>query len=449
MNSALFFHSVTLDRDKCHGCINCVKRCPTEAIRVRDGKAKIIKERCIDCGECIRICPHHAKQALFDPLSVMDEFEYKIALPAPSLYGQFNNLDDIDLILHALILMGFDEVFEVAKAAELVSDATRKYMAREDIVRPVISSACPAVLRLIRVRFPELIPNILPLHAPIEVAARLAKKAAMEKTGLPYEKIGAIFISPCPAKVTAVKMPLGTEKSHIDGVVAIREVYPKLIGLMRHVDTNKDIASAGRMGIGWGSSGGEAAAALKERYLAADGIENVIRVLEDLEDEKFYDLDFVELNACSGGCVGGVLNVENPYIAKAKLKRIRKYRPVSCNHLPDDNLEIYTWDEPVEYEPVLELDSNISVAMEKMRQMRQIEAKLYGMDCGSCGAPSCKALAEDIVRGFSNEEACIFKLRDEMKQMAAGLSRLSSFLPKASREEKDIFDVSQKEGNKQ
>ena len=37
-----FFHSVTLDRDLCHGCINCVKRCPTEAIRVRDGKAKIL-----------------------------------------------------------------------------------------------------------------------------------------------------------------------------------------------------------------------------------------------------------------------------------------------------------------------------------------------------------------------------------------------------------------------
>lgn len=81
------------------------------------------------------------------------------------------------------------------------------------------------------------------------------------------------------------------------------------------------------MGIGWGSSGGEAAAALKERYLAADGIENVIRVLEDLEDEKFYDLDFVELNACSGGCVGGVLGVENPYVAKAKLKRIANTAP--------------------------------------------------------------------------------------------------------------------------
>ena len=108
MDTANFFHSVTLDRDKCHGCINCVKRCPTEAIRVRGGKAKIIKERCIDCGECIRVCPHHAKQAIFDPLSVMDRFTYKIALPAPALYGQFNNLDDIDLILGALLLMGFD-----------------------------------------------------------------------------------------------------------------------------------------------------------------------------------------------------------------------------------------------------------------------------------------------------------------------------------------------------
>ena len=431
MDTANFFHSVTLDRDKCHGCINCVKRCPTEAIRVRGGKAKIIKERCIDCGDCIRVCPHHAKQAIFDPLSVMDRFTYKIALPAPALSGQFNNLDDIALILGALLLMGFDEVFEVARAAELVSDATRRYMAREDILRPVVSSACPAVLRLIRVRFPELIGHVLPMHAPIEVAARLAKKHAAEKTGLPPEQIGAIFISPCPAKVTAVKMPLGSEKSCVDGVLAIREVYPKLISLMREVPSSVDLARTGRMGIGWGSSGGEAAAALKERYLAADGIENVIRVLEDLEDEKFYDLDFVELNACSGGCVGGVLTVENPYVARAKLKRIRKYRPVSCNHIDGEDLSAFFWDEAVEYEPVLELDADFRTAMEKMKTMREIEARLYGMDCGSCGAPSCKALAEDIVRGFATEEACIFKLREEIDGMAESLRRLSRVMPKA------------------
>ena len=97
-----FFHSVTLDYDKCVGCTNCVKHCPTEAIRIREGKAVITPERCIDCGECIRVCPHHAKKAKYDKLEQMNQFEYKIALPAPSLYGQFSNLDHIDMVLTAL-----------------------------------------------------------------------------------------------------------------------------------------------------------------------------------------------------------------------------------------------------------------------------------------------------------------------------------------------------------
>ena len=70
-----------LDKELCMGCINCIKRCPTEAIRVRDGKAHILKERCIDCGECIRICPHHAKKAITDPVSILENFQYTISLP--------------------------------------------------------------------------------------------------------------------------------------------------------------------------------------------------------------------------------------------------------------------------------------------------------------------------------------------------------------------------------
>ena len=412
-----FFHSVTLDKDSCKGCINCVKRCPTEAIRVRGGKAVIMSERCIDCGECIRVCPHHAKRAISDPLTVLDRFAYTIALPAPSLYGQFHNLEDLDLPLTALKQIGFDEVYEVSRAAELVSDATRRLMAAGKLKKPVISSACPAVLRLIRVRFAQLIDNILPLHAPIELAARIAKSQAMRKTGLPAGQSGASFISPCPAKVTAVKMPLGAQKSWVDGVVAIKDVYPQMIARMKEIAEQRavsELSESGRMGIGWGSSGGEAAALLNERYLAADGIENVISVLEDLEDEKFTDLDFVELNACSGGCVGGVLTVENPYIARVRLKQLRKYLPISRNHISGTLPEELFWDTPVEYQPVLELDTDVAVAMDKLNAMRTIEDRLAGIDCGSCGAPTCRALAEDIVRGIASEGQCIFKLREQV-----------------------------------
>lgn len=202
--------------------------------------------------------------------------------------------------------------------------------------------------------------------------------------------------------------------SAVDAVVAVRDVYPKLIRLMKQVKAPEELASSGRMGLGWGSSGGEAAALLNDRYLAADGIENVIKVLEDLEDDKFTDLDFVELNACSAGCVGGVLNVENPYVAKAKLKRIRKYLPVSCNHIGDEVPREVKYDQMVEYQPVMELDADLGKAMEKMMRMQEIEASLPGLDCGSCGAPTCRALAEDVVRGFASEDDCIYRMREKL-----------------------------------
>lgn len=414
MLSNEFFHSVRLDEEKCKGCINCIKRCPTGAIRVRRGKAYIISERCIDCGECIRICPNHAKYAEKYSFNEILQYKYRIALPAPTLYGQFNNLDDVDYVLNGFLQMGFDDAFEVSVGAELVSDATRAYMQRQDIVRPVISSACPAIVRLIRVRFPNLIPNVLDLNAPLEEAARLARERAVEKTGLAPEDIGVFFITPCTAKITAIKQPICNAKSNISGVFAIKDIYPVLLGQMDKLTEVKPLKNSGLLGVGWASSGGESAALIKERYLAADGIENVIKVLEELEDEKLNDLDFIELNACAGGCVGGPLTVENPYVAKARLQRLRKYLPVSCNHLETADIPPQMqWEKPLEPVNIMKLDTDLRRAMEKMAKMNEIEKILPGLDCGTCGAPSCRDLAEDIVRGKASIEDCVFFTREK------------------------------------
>ena len=141
MNS--YLHSVKLDASKCKGCTTCLHHCPTEAIRIKDRKAVIDQERCIDCGECIRHCPHKAKRAVSSKLEAMDRFKWKIALPAPSLYGQFDNLDDVDYVLDGLLKIGFDDVVEVATAAEIVSAFTRTYLKQPNVRKPVISSACP------------------------------------------------------------------------------------------------------------------------------------------------------------------------------------------------------------------------------------------------------------------------------------------------------------------
>ncbi len=409
-----FFHSVYLEEEKCVGCYTCLKRCPTQAIRIKNQKASIIPEFCIDCGECIRHCPHHAKRSRRNHFeNLRGDFPWLVALPAPSLYSQFNHMEDVNIILTAILLSGFDDVFEVSVAAEIVSEATRRYLAEHPDGWPYISTACPTIERLIRVRFPNLIPHLLPILPPMEVAASIARQQAMEKTGLPPEEIGIVFISPCPSKVTFTHEPLGLGKSNVDRVIAIKDYYPILLSHMNEAARNCQLLSrSGSLGRGWAVSGGESFGLLSHEYLAADGIENVLRVLEDLEDEKFEPgLQFVELDACSAGCVGGVLTVENAYMAKTKTMRMNLHEEFTGpENGADAAPDRFGWTKPVTFEPVYSLGETIFESMENMEKLDAILEELPGLDCGCCGAPTCRALAGDIVMPGRDAriEDCLF-----------------------------------------
>ena len=403
-------HSVYLDEKKCSGCTACLKHCPTEAIRIREGHASIDPDRCIDCGECIRVCPHNAKKAVCEKLSAMDKFKWKIALPAPSLYGQFDNLEDVDYVLDGLIKIGFDDVFEVSAAAELVSAYTRLYLKTEGVKKPAISSACPVVIRLIGLRFPSLTDNIIHMLPPMEIAAMLArKKAKREHPELTDEEIGVCFISPCPAKVSYVKNGFAGYKSQVDTVVSINDIYFQLIAKMQPKADIKSLSNSGMIGIGWASTGGEATAIFNESYLAADGIENVIRVLDQVENGNIPPLEFSELNACSGGCVGGVMTMQNPFIAKARLQTLRRYLPVSQNFLSKEESyipESYIFNEIPTYHPISRLSDSMAESMRMMADIQKLRDTLPGIDCGACGAPNCRAFAEDTVRNRSCGAKC-------------------------------------------
>ena len=407
-------HSVYLDVEKCNGCTTCLKHCPTEAIRIRDNHAVINQERCIDCGECIRVCPNNAKKANCSKFSVMDKFKWKIALPAPTLYGQFENLDDVDYVLDGLLKIGFDDVFEVSAAAEIVSAYTRLYLKNELTKKPAISSACPAVLRLIGLRFPSLKENIIHLLPPMEVAAKLAReKALSEHPELRPGDIGVCFISPCPAKASYVKNGFAGYESAVDKVVSISDVYFQLIGEMSADDNIKDLSESGRIGIGLARSGGEATAIFNEDYLAADGIENVIHVLDQVETGNIPPLDFIELNACTGGCVGGVLTMQNPFIAKARLQSLRRYMPLSQNNIPSGINYIpdsFLFENLPEYDPITRLGNSIAESMRMMADIQNFKSTLPGIDCGACGAPTCRAFAEDVIKKTACPEDC--RLRD-------------------------------------
>ncbi len=413
-------HSVYLDAQKCNGCTTCLKHCPTEAIRIRDNHAVINQERCIDCGECIRVCPHNAKKAKCSKLDSMNKFKWKIALPAPTLYGQFDNLDDVDYVLDGLLKIGFDDVFEVSAAAELVSAYTRVYLKQKAVKKPVLSSACPVVVRLIGLRFPSLKENIIHMLPPMEVAAMLARdKAKKQHPELKDDEIGVCFISPCPAKASYVNNGFADYKSKVDVVVSVNDIYFQLISAMKYGSEVKSLSSSGMIGIGWASSGGEATAIFNESYLAADGIDNVIKVLDQIENGNIPPLEFVELNACTGGCVGGVLTIQNPFIAKARLQSLRRYLPVSQNFISKDdenNLpESFLFGEMPVYKPISRLSDSMSESMRMMSEIQKLKRELPCIDCGSCGAPNCRAFAEDVVKKQANIEDCLIRQRSKPK----------------------------------
>ena len=418
-------HSVYLDVQKCNGCTTCLRHCPTEAIRIRDNHAQIDQERCIDCGECIRICPNKAKKAVCGKLDAMKRFKWKIALPAPTLYGQFDNLDDVDYVLNGLLKLGFDDVFEVSAAAELVSAYTRLYLKTDGVKKPAISSACPVILRLIGLRFPSLTDNIIHMLPPMEVAARLARdKAKKDHPELSDDEIGVCFISPCPAKVSYVKNGFAGYKSLVDDVISISDIYFMLIGEMKHSDNISALSNSGMIGIGWATTGGEATALFNDNYLAADGIDNVIRVLDQIENGNIPQLEFIELNACTGGCVGGVMTVENPFVAKARLQSLRRYLPVSQNGVSADGgnyiPESYFFNEFPTYHPISRLSDSMAESMRMMADIQRLKDTLPGIDCGSCGATNCRAFAEDVIKHTAKIEDCLIMSRYKKNSDGAG-----------------------------
>ncbi|MDA3958698.1 [Fe-Fe] hydrogenase large subunit C-terminal domain-containing protein [Oceanispirochaeta sp.] len=425
-----YFHSVTLDASLCKGCTVCIKGCPTEAIRVQKGRAWIIPERCIDCGECIRTCPSGAKKAISDPLSLLVHFDYTVAIPAPTLYGQFRSTISCNRILTALKTLGFDDVYEVAAAAEILSQETRDYLGRDQGKGALISSSCPVVVRLVETRFPSLLDQLIPMISPMELSARIVREREKDRPG----SVGVFFISPCAAKVTDVKNPRGISLSSVDGVIGIKDIYKELSLAVAQVEVEENLNIASALGISWARTDGEGSAVYSENHISVDGIDHVIDVLENLENGHIRDVDFVEMMSCPGGCVGGPLAVENPYVARNIVcTRERRHQEGNCTvpaelpHLPE-GIDLF-WTEALESRATHLLDHDYKTAMKMMEEMEVIRGSLPGLDCGACGAPSCLALAEDIVRGKTTEIDCVFKLREKIRDLTREMIALDSHMP--------------------
>jgi iron only hydrogenase large subunit-like protein len=432
LNGISEYHSVELQDDRCKGCTICVTACPVEAIRVHGGKAHILEEKCIDCGECIRVCPNRAKYAITNTIKDISPYKKSVVLTDPTLYAQFNERFTEQDIEQALQSLGFSSVYKISDTEkELSKVATiwlQEHFNKKDALRPIISSSCPAVVRLIQVRFPSLIEHLLPLISPAEVCAKKARKENDTDTEI-------YFISPCPAKITITRSPLGYNDSQIDKVLNMEDLYLPILGALNklpHINTNSNY----KIDNQWCCSSGESQSInnlfLKTKkslkWLNASGIKQTIDMLENAEDGTLGNFDFLELNICQGGCIGGPLTINPQPVAEALLRRYNPEKSENsktlCNNteniLANSDISSYLFTSVIIPRPSRLLSNNFAKARKMMEEIESTLDLLPGFDCGSCGAPNCRALAEDIVRGNAKLDDCVFVMKRRYEDLLFG-----------------------------
>ena len=403
--------SILLDDDKCKGCTNCMRKCPTQAIRIKNEKAVIDTYKCIYCGECIKTCPYNAYTTNNVIRSETIKAKYSIAIPSTAIYGQFPIGTEICKIQNSIKNLGFNYVYDESYAAELASKAINRKVNDEKEIKPLISTYCPAIVRLIKIRYLSLLDNLVTVESPMEIAARLARHNVHKEFNIPLEDIVVYYISPCPAEMLTITNPIGSRKSSIDHVIPLNSIYGDLV---REISKSENSCSSEPSveGIKWAISGGQCDTSNINSSISVFGIENIINILEAIENGKLGDIDYVELSVCTEGCVGGAFNVENPFLAKRNIDYIIKNKVEGERF----NLDIDKFDELFDknFFDIEIINDNfnkdklsLAEAIEKMGHIEAICSILPGLDCGSCGSPTCRAYAEDVYNGFAILEGCI------------------------------------------
>lgn len=406
---------IQIDEEQCIGCSHCVRVCPTEALRVWNGKALLDDPKCVDCGDCERVCPVKAIVVAEDFTEFREETIHVALLPAV-FWGQFSPDISRRRIKKAIVEMGFDDVFEVEESVEYLSETLENYLS-ERKGQKTISSFCPAIVRLIQTRFPELVSSIAHLKSPVDISALHISRSIKKEKG-EDAKFQIFYVTPCAAKAAAIKNAHNEEEIPITGSINMDVFFNKVTQLLQGNEEEEceDIEDhlSGKS-VGWSLPGGECNH-LSGRCLSIDGMNPSIEFLENIDKDDFKEIDFLELKACDQGCAGGILNPQNRFLCVESLKKRaeankQKQTPARKLLLEEVDLQL----EEIEEKSVLALDSNPSQALKMMNKTRRMMCYLPGFDCGACGAPTCKALAEDVAKGNAILSHCVFMQREMEK----------------------------------
>ena len=418
-------HSIRFDPARCIGCVACSQACPTRAIRVRDGLAVLRPELCIDCGACAEACRYDAVLTRTSGAADRQRFRHTVAIPSMTLYGQFGRDVHPAQVLHALTRVGFDSAYDMSWMCEMLAQATDARLTDDRGPWPKISVTCPAIVRLVQIRYPELLPNILPLESARELAAKMLRRRIAAERNLAPTEIGIFFITPCTAIMNSILHPVGLDESHIDGAFGINEIYGPVLKAIKQDGGMDPDARFSPSGLLWAMAGGEIAGMRNTNTMAVHGIRDVQFVFDRLEAGKFQSVDFIEAYICPDGCVSGGLTVEGRYTAGRAIQKLARRVGAQPPTVREEQVRtllrehFFDLEEEIAARPIRPATHDLRQAIAWKREHAVLLDRLPRRNCAACGAPDCTTLAEDVLRGEATLDDCVFLRIDRLEGRAA------------------------------
>lgn len=391
---------------KCKDCYKCLRECPVKAIAVIDHQAKIIDEKCILCGTCTRVCPQNAKMVhseLSGVLELLASGEKVVVSLAPSFVSSFGVLN-LSTMKNALLKLGFYDVEETAIGAKLVTERYAKLL-DEGGYKNFITSCCPAVNNLIEKYYPKAIEYLAKVDSPMVAHAKLLKAK--------YPDARIVFIGPCIAKKKEA-----VESGIIDGVLTYEDLFKLLNdeGIeLENVQTSEEGAcnKARNYPISRGIIKSLDRFNDNYEYLAIDGLEKCMEILENIEN---IDGAFLELNACEYACINGPCSLKNKASSVVLNGEVRKYAKTGVGDLEIENKDDVDITK-VHYPQLINErvgESEIKSILAKTNKFTKEDE----LNCGACGYSSCRDKAYAVALGYADVEMCLPYMREKAETMS-------------------------------
>ena len=393
---------IKLTEQNCQDCYKCIRNCLTKAIRYSDGHAEILPDECIDCGDCVVACPRHGNFVENDLQTVqrwVRAGRQVVASVDPSFIAEFD-VSCIEDLAEALKQLGFDAVEEMAIGAEIVSREYERIML-ENQTDVLISSVCPSINQLIRKFYPEMLKYLAPVASPLQVHGRRLRRQ--------YPEASVVYIGPCYARKREAH-----DTGCCDAVMMFSDLKQWMYEKGVHCQNSHTRTSRGIRARRYPRQDGIVKSMTRVagwNRVSIDGVGDCIAALEEMR-LRGADKVFLEMTACEGSCVNGPAIRSNRYENRINgTVAVNSYagefdfgvqepEPISAVYTP----------EPVNR--VLPDEEAVEAVLERLNKSTAHTA----LNCGCCGYPTCREMAQALCQGKAQLDMCLPYLHEQAER---------------------------------